>query len=81
MDPPIQDTIAEKSFGMRARDQLFVSGRKSIEGALNCTYCFCGACCLACYAVLIFAASSNPNVLMARSRSTNFCTLPLAVRG
>ncbi len=34
-----------------------------------------------CQAVLIFATSSNPNTLMARSRSTNFCTLPLAVIG
>ena len=32
-------------------------------------------------AVLIFAISPNPNVLMACSRSTNFCTLPLAVMG
>src|SRR5712692_2727813 len=32
-------------------------------------------------AVLIWAASSNPNDFMACWRSTNFCTLPLAVRG
>jgi len=32
-------------------------------------------------AVRTFATSSNPNVVMACSRSTNFCTLPLAVSG
>jgi hypothetical protein len=35
----------------------------------------------ACYTVLVFATSSSPSVLIACSRSTNFCTLPLAVSG
>ncbi len=33
------------------------------------------------YAVRMFATSSNPNTLIACSRSINFCTLPLAVIG
>jgi hypothetical protein len=36
-------TTAEKRFGIRARDQVFVSGRKRIEGAINFKYFFCGA--------------------------------------
>ena len=36
---------------------------------------------LAAQAVRTAAAASSPNSLIARSRSTNFCTLPLAVMG